>query len=129
KGKSELVDDLGMELALIPDRLQQHHYIGRLAQLLASVAGTFQLRESDLHEAVTRARLRKQAQLRQAAAQTAAAAEPEPEPEPAQSTNRMSGKPGPVATGAGKPLHLDAEDFLVMRALRYLDDVALWSQT
>jgi len=117
RGKTELVDELGTELALVPDRLQQHHYIGRLTQLLGSVAGASQLRESDLHEAITRARLRKQAQNRRSAATSSAVAEAEPRAE--------TRDPRPIAA---VPLRLDTEDFLVMRALRYLDDAPLWSQ-
>jgi DNA primase len=132
KGKAELVEELGSELALIPDRLQQHHYIGRLVQRLAGTAGTFQLREADLHEAVTRARQRRQAQLRSAArnqepqARGQEAGDTRQEPEPG-SDAAGARPPVPGADGAA-PLRLEPEDFLVMRALRYLDDAHLWSQ-
>ena len=109
RSKSALVDELGAELALIPDRLQQAHYIGKLTQHVAGLAGTFQVREGDLHEAVTRARLRKQAVSRRA---------PDSGPEIQE-----------LRSATALPLKLDAEDFLVMRALRYLDDAPLWSQT
>jgi len=108
RSKATLVEELGAELALIPDRLQQAHYIGKLTQHVAGLAGTFQLREGDLHEAVTRARLRKQVapRLRSDSAPTAGREE---------HTKVL-------------PLRLDTEDVLLMRALRYLDDVPLWSQ-
>src|SRR5713226_8574839 len=117
RSKTELVDELGAELALIPDRLQQAHYVGKLTQHVSGLAGTFQLREADLHEAVTRARTRQQAATRGSTA------------------TRSSESPhlaSPTAVGEEQrpplPLRLAAEDFLVMRALRYLDDAQLWSQ-
>ncbi|HLY63896.1 MAG TPA: DNA primase, partial [Chloroflexota bacterium] len=122
RGKTELVDELGAELALIPDRLQQHHYIGRLAQLMAGVAGAFQLREADLHEAVTRARARRQAALRTAARPKAHEPDGAPDEEPSSSA------PAPALKASTVPLGLDTEDFLVMRALRYLDDAPLWRE-
>lgn len=132
KGKAELVDELGMELALIPDRLQQHHYIGRLAQHLAGVAGTFQLREADLHEAVTTARQRKQAQLRKTGARAQSSVFQDRDQGTTEQTHDGSEVPDRQAPHARPqtsiPLGLDAEDFLVMRALRYLDDALLWSQ-
>jgi DNA primase len=111
RSKSAVVDELGAELALIPDRLQQAHYIGKLTQHVAGLASTFQVREGDLHEAVTRARLRKQAR-----------------PQPGSESPHLT---SPAAVGEEQtalPLRLDTEDFLVMRALRYLDDAPLWSQ-
>ena len=106
RSKSALVDELGAELALIPDRIQQKHYMGRLADRFGGKAGPLQLREEDLHEAVTRARQRRQGADRAKAA-------------PAS----------PAAEFRSVPLRLDCEDFLVMRALRYLDDTPMWSQT
>ncbi|HEX6512307.1 MAG TPA: toprim domain-containing protein, partial [Chloroflexota bacterium] len=102
RSKTELVDDLGAELALIPDRLQQAHYIGKLTQHVAGLAGAFQLREADLHEAITKARLRRMRNTAKA--------------------------PAPTPASADRPSKPDAEDFLVMYALRYLDDAPLWSQ-
>lgn len=132
KGKAELVDELGTELALIPDRLQQHHYIGRLAQRLAGVAGTFQLREADLHEAVTRARQRKQAQMRHAGLKAQGpglGTRSQDSPEQTYDGDGAADRQAPTARpDTAMPLRLDAEDFLVMRALRYLDDAHLWSQ-
>lgn len=131
KGKADLVEELGMELALIPDRLQQHHYIGRLAQRLASTAGTFQLREADLHEAVTRARQHKQAAMRSKVRDRSSTLGDE-EPSAAETSEDQpdvpASHPKPQFLPNALPLGLDAEDFLVMRALRYLDDAPLWSQ-
>lgn len=111
KSKTALVDDLGAELALVPDRMQQAHYIGRLTQHVGGLAGTYQLREADLHEAVTRARLRKQAAVRRSA----------PAPDDAPQTTPVLPRPAGL-------VGMDAEDFLVMCALRYLDDAHMWSQ-
>lgn len=114
RSKSSLVDELGAELALIPDRIQQKHYTDKLAQQLSSLAGPQQFRVGDLHEAVTRARQRQQAASR------------------SHNTSRSLQPPGIETAIADHvtpvPLRLDFEDFLVMRALRYLDDAPLWSQ-
>lgn len=126
RSKTELVDELGAELALIPDRLQQAHYIGKLTQHVAGLAGTFQLREADLHEAITKARLRRvRAATRPRTGSPHLAS-------PAAAGEEQDGvgprPPAPDSSAARMPLRLDAEDFLVMRALRYLDDAPLWSQ-
>ncbi|HLG70117.1 MAG TPA: DNA primase [Chloroflexota bacterium] len=123
RSKAALVEDLGAELALIPDRLQQAHYIGKLTQHVGGLASTFQLREADLHEAVTRARLRKQAAVRKAAP-----VEEGPHLASSDATRRSHFAPAIGEEQRPAPLRLDAEDFLVMRALRYLDDAPMWSQ-
>jgi DNA primase len=112
RGKNALVEELGAELALITDRVQLAHHIGKITQYVAGLAGVYQLREADLHEAVTHARARRQAKARRAAPYDAPPEEPAP---PAPRVSRS-------------PTHLDVEDFLVMRALRYLDDAPIWSQ-
>ncbi|MBV9119895.1 MAG: DNA primase [Chloroflexi bacterium] len=119
KDKLALASELGAELALIPDRLERHHYIGKLTQHLSTVAGAFQLREADLNEAVSQAMAaarRQNAKSTRPAETSAEVAENGPQAAPLT----------PVQPFA---VRLEAEDFLVMRALRYLDDATLWSQT
>jgi DNA primase len=125
RSKTELVDELGAELALIPDRLQQAHYVGKLTQHVAGLASAFQLREGDLHEAVTRARLRKQAADR--ATGPPRVRRPHDASPTALGEELTAVREEPRAK-AVLPLRLDAEDFLVMRALRYLDEAPLWSE-
>jgi DNA primase len=105
RSKSALVDELGAELALIPDPIQHKHYLGRLIDRFGGKAGPLQLREEDLHEAVTRARQRRQKADRAKAAPAVPAREQQP-----------------------GLIRMDCEDYLVALALRYLDDAPLWSQ-
>ncbi len=120
RDKTALVEHLAAELALIPDRVQRHHYIGKVTQHLSSVAGAYQLRESDLHEAIARVPAAKPANTRRSSPSNSAQTQPTaPESPPISAPSRAN---SPL------PLRLEAEDFLVMRALRYLDDAPGWSQ-
>ena len=120
RDKTALVEQLAAELALIPDRVQRHHYIGKVTQHLSATAGAFQLREADLHEAIARVAAAKPTNTRRIPTSNSSQTQPIPSANsPATPANH---------TDARIPLRLEAEDFLVMRALRYLDDAPRWSQ-
>jgi len=109
KGKADAVAELGQELAKVPDPVERNHYLGKMTQQLVKLAGPGQLKEGDVQLAMARA-LPAHGRLRRPERPAAPVAVANPAPLPAS------------ALGA----RLDVEDYLVMRALRYLDAAECW---
>ncbi|MDE3078256.1 MAG: toprim domain-containing protein, partial [Chloroflexota bacterium] len=138
KGIAEAVAELGTELAMVPDRIQQKYYADKLAERLSRLAGPLQFRVTDLHEAVARARRKQQSAARRQGAETRGQgmgeegqrteASPRDEGTGGGDRGTEGGGPQPPAPDASTAvrMRLDAEDYLVMRALRYLDAADLW---
>ncbi|MHB8619462.1 MAG: DNA primase [Chloroflexota bacterium] len=124
KGKSAAVAEVAAELRGVPDRIERAHYLQKLATIL-------NIPEAEIQLAMSRAVLpdaRRASRVPRPPSHADNDAEDTP-PDELDSPRQASEAGGPPNAGrgtrdAGRPV--DAEDYLIMCALRYLDAADHW---